>query len=319
MPAYYVQDYEPWFICNPFECTYKTQAVVTVDAQHYKYSLSTYSAVNGKVFLFAKTDWIKDKVESNHPGTHVHRVTPSIDHSVYFADKGALAAKERVAQKLPVSLKAMSAFMPRSWAVPEGDKVKVIAMLRPRTPRRNSLTCFETLLKLAHEHQHVVQVSFFGVDETQLASMLTVLIKEYGHARHRNTKQVEALGLLKQRHELARLYRNSDLFVDMSWWQAFGRTAVEAMACGCVPIMPGEGAGSYVCDGGRVCRYHDGTDVAGYYDEVVSMVYNHTERLRMVAAGMERAKEFSITRAASSIEGALTHGVVKYRKQSLTS
>jgi hypothetical protein len=81
--------------------------------------------------------------------------------------------------------------------------------------------------------------------------------------------------------------------------------------------MPGEGAGSYVCDGGRVCRYHDGTDAAGYYDEVVSLVYNHTERLRMTAAGIERAKEFSIHRAASTLIEVFTKGLADYRRSGM--
>jgi glycosyltransferase involved in cell wall biosynthesis len=85
------------------------------------------------------------------------------------------------------------------------------------------------------------------------------------------------LGLLKRRRDLADLYRDSDVFVDMSWWQAFGRSAVEAMATGCVPIMPSLGAGSFVCEGGRVCPYHDGTDNEGYYRVIVNLVHNCTE------------------------------------------
>jgi hypothetical protein len=66
-----------------------------------------------------------------------------------------------------------------------------------------------------------------------------------------------------------------------------------------------------------VCRYHDGTDAAGYYDEVVSLVYNHTERLRMTAAGIARAKEFSIRRAATSIVDTLAEGLADYRGLSI--
>jgi glycosyltransferase involved in cell wall biosynthesis len=170
------------------------------------------------------------------------------------------------------------------------------------------------MLKLVSEHSHIVSLSLFGVDMATVTSMLKELVKLHGHAKHRNSKHVKVLGLLKKRKDLAKLYRGSDLFIDMSWWQAFGRTAVEAMACGCVPVMPGEGAGSYVCDGGRVCRYHDGTDAAGYYDEVVSLVYNHTERLRMTAAGIARAKEFSIRRAATTLTEVFTKGLADYRK-----
>jgi glycosyltransferase involved in cell wall biosynthesis len=330
MPAYYVQDYEPWFTCSPFECPFRNKLTLynrwynkpLVNKEtHFKYTESTYSAVNGKVFLFAKTDWIKHKVETNHPGTHVHRVIPSIDHTVYFPESGSLTLKEKNARMVSLNLKASDSALrlPGSKKnIALGlNKVKIIAMLRPRTSRRNSMTCLDTLLKLAFEHHQVAEVSFFGVDKVKLTTMLKELVKLHGHAKHRNSKHVKVLGLLKQRKDLAKLYQGSDLFIDMSWWQAFGRTAVEAMACGCVPVMPGEGAGSYVCDGGRVCRYHDGTDAAGYYDEVVSLVYNHTERLRMTEAGIARAKEFSIRRAATSIVDTLAEGLADYRGLSI--
>mmetsp|Transcript_437 Transcript_437/g.1056 ORF Transcript_437/g.1056 Transcript_437/m.1056 type:complete len:478 (+) Transcript_437:137-1570(+) len=326
MPAYYVQDYEPWFICSPFSCPFRNKLtprnrnrlenkpLVAMKVQ-FKYARSTYSAVKGKVFLFAKTNWIKGKVESIHPGTQVHLVTPSIDHTVYYTESEYLAAKEKVA----LSLQSVPTSRARTEPVAGVGRVKVIAMLRPRTPRRNTMTSLDTLLKLAYEHPRVVQVSFFGVDKSELTLWLSYLVQKYGNASHRSAENVEVLGLIKQRHTLAKLYRSSDLFVDMSWWQAFGRTAVEAMASGCVPIMPGEGASSDVCGGGRVCRYHDGRDAAGYYDEIVTLVYNHTERLRMMTAGIERAHEFSIQRAASSVEQVLTLGVAAYRKQTLST
>jgi hypothetical protein len=319
MPAYYVQDYEPWFICSPFECPFRKKTIVTKKSMEnrFKFVESTYSAVNGKVFLFAKTDWIKLKVETNHPGTHVHRVTPSIDHTVYYHQNKSLVGKARTAKLMRMHYYHNSTTNMSGNASPRKSgvgKVRVIAMLRPRTSRRNSMTCLDTMLKLVSEHSHIVSLSFFGVDVATVTSMLKELVKLRGHAKHRNSKHVKVLGLLKKRKDLAKLYRGSDLFIDMSWWQAFGRTAVEAMACGCVPVMPGEGAGSYVCDGGRVCRYHDGTDAAGYYDEVVSLVYNHTERLRMTAAGITRAKEFSIRRAASTLIEVFTKGLADYRK-----
>jgi glycosyltransferase involved in cell wall biosynthesis len=322
MPAYYVQDYEPWFTCNPFECPFRNKLTfynrlfnkpLVTKETHFKYTVSTYSA---DVYLFAKTNWIKNMVENNHKDTHVHMVVPSIDHTVYYAEPDMLNAKAKVARILPLTTKTTTT----RHAVHDGKvgRIRVIAMLRPRTPRRNSMTCLDTLLKLAYDFPSLVQVSFFGVDRSQLAALLSTLVEQRGVARHRSSsssssKQVKVLGLLKQRHDLASLYRSSDLFVDMSWWQAFGRTAVEAMACGCVPIMPSVGAGRDVCEGGRVCQYHDGTDVAGFYDVIVSLVQNHTERLRMVEAGMARARQYSIRLAAASIEASLTQGVAEYR------
>jgi glycosyltransferase involved in cell wall biosynthesis len=43
------------------------------------------------------------------------------------------------------------------------------------------------------------------------------------------------------RSEVAALLRNSDIFLDLSDFQAFGRTAIEAMASGCIPVVPNKG------------------------------------------------------------------------------
>ena len=37
---------------------------------------------------------------------------------------------------------------------------------------------------------------------------------------------------------MAELLRESDVFLDMSVYQAFGRTALEAMACGATAVVP---------------------------------------------------------------------------------
>lgn len=329
MPAYYVQDYEPWFTCNPYECPFRNKLTyynrlfnkpLVTKETHFKYTQSTYSAVSGNIFLFAKTKWIQKMVEDNHKDTHVHLVIPSIDHTVYYPELDFLKRKTKVAKMLPLKSQKSTT----SGGIV--GKIKVIAMLRPRTPRRNTMTCLDTLLKLAYEHPTLVQVSFFGVDRDQLTALMASLVEEHGFKTHRTSSimrpdggAVKVLGLLKSRHALARLYRRSDLFVDMSWWQAFGRTAVEAMACGCVPIMPSVGAGSDVCQSGEVCQYHDGTDAVGYYAVLESLVQNHAERIRMMEAGLVRAQEYSIQRAASSIEAALSTGVEDYRRREIVS
>jgi len=40
------------------------------------------------------------------------------------------------------------------------------------------------------------------------------------------------------REQVGSLFRVTDLFMDLSDYQAFGRTGLEAMACGCLTILP---------------------------------------------------------------------------------
>src|SRR5690606_957720 len=66
--AYYVQDYEPLF-CTP-------------GSERWRRAVQSYSLLEGCV-LFAKTSWLCDIVAAN-TGKVVHKVRPSLDHSVYF-------------------------------------------------------------------------------------------------------------------------------------------------------------------------------------------------------------------------------------------
>jgi GT2 family glycosyltransferase/glycosyltransferase involved in cell wall biosynthesis/predicted O-methyltransferase YrrM len=68
LPAYYVQDYEPWFFSD--------------DPPWRRTALESYQLVPGTV-LFAKTTWLCDQVRGEH-GVHVHKVLPSLAREVYF-------------------------------------------------------------------------------------------------------------------------------------------------------------------------------------------------------------------------------------------
>jgi hypothetical protein len=62
LPAYYVQDYEPWFVREGTH-THAT-------------ALATYTVVPGMV-LFAKTGWLCRLVQERH-GVPVHKVAPGL-------------------------------------------------------------------------------------------------------------------------------------------------------------------------------------------------------------------------------------------------
>ena len=52
------------------------------------------------------------------------------------------------------------------------------------------------------------------------------------------------------RHQVAALFRSTDVVMDLSDYQAFGRTGLEAMACGCATILPVfGGTHEYATDG----------------------------------------------------------------------
>jgi glycosyltransferase involved in cell wall biosynthesis len=112
--------------------------------------------------------------------------------------------------------------------------------------------------------------------------------------------QMKNWGVLK-RAEVPELLRTADLFLDLSDYQAFGRTGLEGMACGCVPIVPVlGGAREYAVHGHNAFVVDTRSDQA-ILDAVgtfVSMAPKVREGMRQVA--LEAAAEFTVAKAALS-------------------
>lgn len=182
LTAYYIQDYEPWF--------FEAGSELEEEAK------SSYTAIPD-MLCFAKTDWICETVNRFH-GVEVHKVSPSLDHSVYYP--------------------------PRSAARREGT-VKVVAMVRPQTPRRAPAQTMQVLKSIKDEYGDRVSVTIFGCESYDPEFL--ALPRDF---------EFENRGVLI-REEVAELLRSADIFLDLSKYQAFGRTGLEAMACGCATVL----------------------------------------------------------------------------------
>ena len=174
-------------------------------------ALDSYTRVPNMA-LMAKTDWICRTVRQHH-GVDVFRVAPSLDHDVFYAGGGS-----------------------------SGGAVALSAMIRPSTPRRAPLRTLRVLRELARAFDGL-RILLFGCETRALEDLA------------RNDPEFELdfafenRGILTRR-DVAGLLRESDIFVDLSDYQAFGRTGLEAMACGCATVLPARGgADEYVVDG----------------------------------------------------------------------
>ena len=105
--------------------------------------------------------------------------------------------------------------------------VRISAMLRPATPRRAPRRTARILERVSARWGSAVSLSAFGCDPETL--------RESGVAL---SPQVQLLGPLPRRR-VAAILRESDLFLDLSDYQAFGRTALESMACGIIDLVLG--------------------------------------------------------------------------------
>jgi GT2 family glycosyltransferase/glycosyltransferase involved in cell wall biosynthesis len=181
MPAYYAQDYEPFFA--------DAGSAQLIDA------VDSYTAIPGQC-VFAKTHWLRNLIGQLH-GVEVAKVEPSLDRELFSTE----GRKKRA-----------------------DGPVRIAAMIRPRTPRRQPVLTLDALGDLAAKFGRDVEVTTFGCPVESVKALGRRL-----HGPH--------LGLLT-REQVADLLKRSDVFLDASTYQAFGRTAIEAMACGCTVVAP---------------------------------------------------------------------------------
>lgn len=246
LPAYYVQDYEPYFAEPASEIADE--------------ALLSYGGVEGQL-MFAKTDWLRSVIACMH-GIQVGKVQPSIDHEIFHT---------------------------RGRGEPADDRpVRVAAMVRRRSPRRQPLATARMLGRLRRELGDRVEVVSFGCSPGDLARLCGD-----------QPEPVDHRGLLR-REQVAELLRESDLFVDASVYQAFGRTGLEAMACGCAAVLPrAGGAAEYARDGVNALLV-DTLDLEATHRAVASLAGDPERVAALKAEAVATARRYSPLGAALS-------------------
>jgi O-antigen biosynthesis protein len=243
-PCYYIQDYEPFFFAS--------------NDPYYQEAVESYTLIP-TIHAYAKTRWLCDLVNEKH-GIAVHKVEPSIDREIFFADDRLRPLSPRV----------------------------VCAMVRPHTARRSPELTFSVLRRIKLEFKEEVKIRIFG------------LTKENAFLSEQpNDFEYEVLGIL-DRKGVAELLRESYLFIDASTYQAFGRTGLEAMACGCATILPTVGGPSeYAIDGVNTLLA-----APGKADEVLNKASRYLQdrqlHCRIVETGLETASRYSVEAACAS-------------------
>jgi GT2 family glycosyltransferase/glycosyltransferase involved in cell wall biosynthesis len=224
--------------------------------------------------LFAKTQWLVDVVRDRH-GVHVEKVVPSLDHAVYR----------------PV---------PRPAA--PGLPVRICAMVRPSTPRRAAPRTMRVLKAIKERYGDLVSVHIFGSanDDPAFLPLANLLVGQ----NH---------GVL-DREGVAAVLANNEIFVDLSDYQAFGRTGLEAMACGCAVVNPLEGGAAEYCVDGENSLLVDTTDEEACVAAIGRLVEDEGLRKRLAAEGQRTAQRYTPLRAAESELAVFRAGVAALRE-----
>jgi GT2 family glycosyltransferase/glycosyltransferase involved in cell wall biosynthesis len=225
---------------------------------------ASYTLIPGAL-LFAKTHWLANVVSERH-GVFVAKVEPSLDSDVYRSEPPAART----------------------------GSMRVAAMIRPRTPRRQPRATLEVLERLRRERPGGAAIRTFGCSDAELAELGASTETLAGHA-----------GILT-RAEVAQLLGESDVFLDMSTYQAFGRTALEAMACGATAIVPWRGGVSEFVEADVNALAVDTLDPESAYLAATGLIDDPDRLLALRTAAHLTAARHSVARACISEYALLT-------------
>jgi glycosyltransferase involved in cell wall biosynthesis len=172
------------------------------DSSNFKSARESYTRFSDLVRM-TKTEWNRDMIQTRI-GVDCTVVGPSVD---------------------------IDLFRPRRRKDPEWPQrpLRIAAMVRPNTPRRQPALTMRVLKRMTHQHRGAIEIILFGCQAEDPA-----FHKLQTDFPWRNA------GILTRR-QLAFLMNEIDIFVDFSAFQAMGLTAMEAMACGAAVIVPQHG------------------------------------------------------------------------------
>lgn len=203
-----------------------------------------------------------------------------ISHKVVKSDwlKGLLENDGYSAIKINIGID-LSMFYPRE--VKNSQHPVVFAMARPRTPRRGFPYLIEAL-KQVKEAVPKAEVVLFG----------DYLPSQSIPFKFRNE------GIITDQNRLAELYSLADIFVDSSDFQGFGRTALEAMACGAACVLTNVGGVNEYARDGKNCLLVPPKKPDVLAQEIIRLLKDESLLQSLVRGGFETVKKYDHKREA---------------------
>ena len=192
--------------------------------------------------------------------------------------KGLLTKDGHCAVKIPLGMD-LKLFYPRD--VKKADHPVVMAMTRPRTPRRGFPHVMEALRQVK-EAVPEVEIVLFGDD----------LSSQNIPFAYRDER------IITDQNRLAELYSSADVFLDGSDFQGFGRTALEAMACGAGCVLTSVGGVTEYSHDGKNCLLVPPQKPEFFAKAIIRILKDDHLAQRLVQGGFETIKAYCHKREA---------------------
>ena len=161
-------------------------------------------------------------------------------------------------------------------------------MVRLNTPRRGPHRTIDLLRNLKDHYKSLVDIRTFGSPDSDLT-----------REGLSGDGLMANLGVLT-RTQVADLLRDSDLFIDLSDYQAFGRTGLEAMACGNAVVLPVEGGSGEYARHMHNALLVDTRDENACLESITALIEDKALLGRLKQKGLETSMNYSIQQAVYS-------------------
>ncbi|SEH07736.1 glycosyltransferase [Candidatus Venteria ishoeyi] len=171
-------------------------------------------------------------------------------------------------------------------SLPGTEQIRIVAMIRPATPRRGAGKTMSVLKHISQTYGDKVGIDLFGCQDKALQE----LEHDFAYRNH---------GILT-REEVAALYHQAHIFIDFSDYQAFGRTGLESMACGCVPILPEKGGVHEYAKDKSNALIVDTRNQKVLQTALISLIDDKSLFQQLREQALNTAKNYSVPRAALS-------------------
>lgn len=186
-------------------------------------------------------------------------------------------------------------------------RLHVTAMIRPQTPRRGAARTMRLFARLHQAFGDRIQFHTFGCESDHPEFLK--LERNFPFQNHGPLLRPQVAALLAQ----------SDLFVDLSDYQAFGRTGLEAMACGCAAVVPAAGGANEYAIQEQTALVVDSTNEYEAQNLITRLLSDTALLFSIKRNGLKTAAGYSVHLAAISecisIERALNTRRVAHPKK----
>lgn len=223
------------------------------DSHEYRKATASYTLIPN-LLRMVTTPWISDQIRLHH-GVSCHVVGAHMD---------------------------VDLFQPRprtdlSWP---DRPLRIAAMIRPTTDRRNPKMTMQILQQASNMYGSKLEFYLFGCKPTDPG--FAPLAKDFPW---------QLAGELHST-QMANLLNESDIFVDYSVFQAFGLTALESMACGLSAVVPSKGGGGIYAKHEKNCLVVDSSDQNVSYSALQRLIEDDTLRPKLQMDAIATAAQF---------------------------